>query len=344
VGLFDGLFVGYQANSKWSVSGAAGLPAYTSYSSVSSQQKFGTVTAEFDPFHQMLVFDTYFFDETTESFTDRRSIGLQTRYFVPGRTIVMLVDYDIFFKQLNSATLIGNAKFGGSWVLGFDADHRKSPLLLLSNALIGQTAGSLTALQNQYNPPLTTSQLEQLAIDRTATSNTFDVSATRPFGERWQFTADVGTEELSGTPASGGVSATQSTGLDKNALLQLTGSSLLQAGDLHIFSLRGDDSSTTRSTTLSWDARFVLPGAWRLGPRLSVEELNDPSQGGKQTVYLPQLRGDWTNRVSVFEVIGGYTLTNQQTLEQPASVTGQAQTTSVNERSLYFSVSYRVRF
>jgi hypothetical protein len=344
VGLFDGVFAGYQASSKWSVSGAAGLPAYTSYSAVSSQQKFGTVTAEFDPFHQTLVFDTYFFDETTEGFADRRSIGLQTRYFVPGRTAVMLVDYDVEFKQLNSGTLIGNSKVGEHWVLGFDVDHRKSPLLQLTNALIGQNASDLTALQGSYNPPLSDSQLRQLAIDRTATSNTFDVSATRPFGERWQFTVDVGTLELTGTPASAGVPATLSTGLEKNALLQLTGSSLLQTNDLHIFSVRGDESPLSRSTTLSWDARFVLPGAWRLGPRLSVEELNDPSLGGRQTIYLPQLRGDWTSRRSVFEVIGGYTLTNQTTLQQQPSVTGVLQTTSVAERSLYFSVSYRVRF
>ena len=188
----------------------------------------------------------------------------------------MLVDYDIEFKQLNSATLIGNSKVGEHWVLGFDADHRKSPLLQLTNALIGQNAPTLTALQGSYNPPLGDSQLRQLAIDRTATSNTFDVSATRPFGERWQFTVDVGTLELTGTPASAGVPATLSTGLEKNALLQLTGSSLLQTNDLHIFSVRGDESPLSRSTSLSWDARFVLPGAWRLGPRLSVEAIERP--------------------------------------------------------------------
>ena len=75
------------------------------------------------------------------------------------------------------------------------------------------------------------------------------------------------------TPA---VAATQSTGLDKNIAVQISGSNLLQANDLHIFGVRFDDSPTARSTTLSWDARFALPGAWRLGPRLSVEQLNDP--------------------------------------------------------------------
>jgi tetratricopeptide (TPR) repeat protein len=343
VGLFDGLFVGYQMNSKFSLSAAAGLPAYTGYNAVSSNQRFGTVTAEFDPFHQAWVFDTYFFDQTVAGQTDRRSIGLQTRYSVAGRTAVALIDYDIAFQQLNSATLIGNSKVGQYWILSFDADHRRSPLLELNNALIGQTAADLGALQA---PPFnyTPSQIRQFALDRTSISNTFVVSASRPFGERWQFMTDLGAFELSGTPASGGVTATQSTGLDKNISVQMAGSSLIQANDLHIFSARFDDSPQARSTTLSWDARFVVSGNWRLGPRLSVEQLNDASLGGKQMLYLPQVRGDWTSRRSVFEAIAGYQLQNQQAVQQQQALTGQVQRTSVDQRSLYVTVAYRVRF
>jgi len=347
VGLFDGLYLGYQVSPTWSVSAAAGLPAYTSYSSVSSHQKFGTVTAEFDPFHHAWVFDTYVLDETTNGLTERRSVGFQTRYFIPGLTAVALVDYDIAFKQLNSVTLIGNAKVGQYWILGFDADHRRSPLLQLSNSLIGQSVQDLPTLAENLTP----SQLRQLAADRTATSNTVVVSATRSFGERWQFQAELGGLELSGTPASDAVlpnvqavSATQSTGLDKNASLQLAGSSLLQASDLHIFSTRFDKSPTSTSTTLSWDARFVVRGNWRLGPRLAVERLNDSTLGGAQMLYLPQVRGDWTSRVQVFEVIAGYQIQNQQTLQQQQTLTGQPVTSAVDQRSLYISAAYRVRF
>ena len=350
VGLFDGLFVGYQMNPDWSVSAAAGLPAYTSYSSVSSQQKFGTVTAEFDPFHHTWVFDAYLYDQLDGSLTERRSIGFQTRYTVPGRTLVMLVDYDIAFAQLNSVTLIGNAKVGENWILGFDADHRRSPLLGLSNALIGQNAQDVPTLQSQLH--LTPSQIRQLALDRTSTSDTLVFSASRALGERWQFMGDLSVLELSGTPATpgfgtppiGAVTATQSTGLDKNASVQLSGSSLLQAGDLHIFSLRFDDSPLSRSETVSWDARFVVHGAWRLGPRLSVERLTDTTQG-RQMLFLPEVRGDWTSRRSVFELIAGYQLQNQQAVQQQqATLTGVPVTSSVDQRSLYLSAAYRIRF
>jgi len=352
IGLFDGLFVGYQVNSKFSVSAAAGLPAYTSYSSFSTHEKFGTVTVEYGPFRQNWVFDAYFFDETAAGATERRSVGFQTRYSESGRTAVILTDYDVAFRQLNSVTLIGNLKVGEHWILGFDADYRRSPLLQLINALVGQTAPDLRTLALSLTP----SEIRQLALDRTATSETFVISASRPLGERWQFMVDVSALELSGTPASPGttgnppaipptpaVAATPSTGLDKNIAVQMSGLSLLQANDLHIFGVRFDDSPTTRSTTLSWDARFALPGAWRFGPRFSVEELNDRTLGGKQWLYLPQLRGDWTGRRSIFELIGGYQLQQQQAVQQQA-ITGQPQPGALSQRSLYISAAYRLRF
>ncbi len=340
IGLFDGLYVGYQISPKWTVSAAGGLPAYTAYSSPSGQTKFGTVTAEFDPFHLAWVFDAYFFDEMVGSFTDRRSVGFQTRYTQPGRTAVLLVDYDVNFQQLNSATLIGNARLGQAWILGFDADHRRSPLLELTNALIGQSVTDLNVLSNSFTP----SQLKQLALDRTATSNTFVISASRPLGQRWQFMFDLAGLQLSSTPASFGVPATPSPGLDKSASLQISGLSLLQASDLHIFSVRYDDSPLSRSTTLSWDARFVVHGAWRLGPRLSVEELTDTSVGGKQYLYLPQVRGDWTGRRAIFELTAGYQLQHQVAQQQQQTLTGVAETGALDQRSLYLSATYRFRF
>ena len=344
IGLFDGLYVGYQLNPKLTVSVAGGLPAYTAYSSPSGQTKLGTVTAEYDPFHLAWVFDAYLFDEMVGSQTDRRSIGFQTRYTQPGRTAVVLVDYDVEFRQLNSATLIGNAKVGQSWILGFNADHRRSPLLELNNALIGQTVTSLNALPNSFTPALTPSQIRQMAIDRTATSNTFVISASRPLGDRWQFMVDLAGLELSSTPASFNVPSTPSPGLDKSASLQMSGLSLLQASDLHIFSVRYDDSPISRSTTLSWDARFVVHGAWRLGPRLSVEQLNEPTLGGKQYLYLPQVRGDWTGRRAIFELTAGYELQHQLAQQQQQSLTGVTETGALDQRSLYLSATYRFRF
>jgi hypothetical protein len=99
-----------------------------------------------------------------------------------------------------------------------------------------------------------------------------------------------------------------------------------------------------RSTTLSWDGRFALVGAWRFGPRFSVEQLTEPSLGGRQTLYLPELRSDWTSRRSIFEIIAGYQLQTQQALLQQQSLTGQPVASTLDQRFFYFSATYRLRF
>lgn len=340
VGLFDGLFVGYQIKPNLSVSVAGGYPAYTSYSSFSTHQEFGTFSAEYGLFNQALVFDSYVLEETDQGTTDRRSIGFQTRYSQPGRNIVALIDYDVYFQALNAATLIGNFKATDYWILGFDLDHRHSPLLEIYNALIGQNTTDLRVLEQT----LTTAQLKQAALDRTALSDTLVLSANRPLGQRWQLMLDLAGQRLGSTPASFNVPATPSTGLDKSATIQLSGSSLMQANDLHIFAVRVDESPIQRSTALSWDARFALAGAWRFGPRFSVERITDPALGGPQMLYLPEVRGDWTSRRAVFELIAGYQLERQQVLQQLSNQTGPAESSALDQRSFYISSTFRWRF
>ena len=115
---------------------------------------------------------------------------------------------------------------------------------------------------------------------------------------------------------------------------------------MHIFGVHYDDSPIAHSETISWDARFRLPGAWRFGPRFSVAEIDNPTLGGKQTLFLPEVRGDWTSRISVFEIIAGYQIQNQQALQQQgqAQVPGVVQAGATDQRSLYISVAYRQRF
>jgi hypothetical protein len=351
LGLFDGIALGYQANSKLSVTLAGGYPAYTSYSALSSKQQFETVALEYSPWLS-LVFDGYLFNETFDGTTDRRSLGFQARFSKPGYTAIMLLDYDVYFAELNSITLIGNIRVGDRWVLGINLDHRHSPLLETFNALIGQTATDLKTLELLLNQ----AQIKQLASARTSQSDTFVLSANRPIGERWQFMADVSALRLGGTAATDGVAApaggipvlavpaTPSTGTDKNASVQFAGNSLLQASDLHIFGVRYDSAPQSRSATLSWDARFALPGAWRIGPRLSVERITDATLGGKQLLYLPEIRSDWTSRRQIFEIIAGYQVQTRQEALQAANANGLTQSISSDQRNLYVSATYRLRF
>ena len=61
-------------------------------------------------------------------------------------------------------------------------------------------------------------------------------------------------------------------------------------------------------------------------------------------LYLPQLRGDWTNRFSVFEIIAGYQVQSQPALQQQLAATGQPLSSAIEQRSMYASLAYRLRF
>ena len=95
----------------------------------------------------------------------------------------------------------------------------------------------------------------------------------------------------------------------------------------------GAAAARVSSVTRSWDARFALRGNFRIGPRLSVERLENTGLGGTQMFYLPELRADWTGRWSLFELIAGYQV--EQISAQP---------TGPETRYLYASATCRVRF
>jgi hypothetical protein len=61
-------------------------------------------------------------------------------------------------------------------------------------------------------------------------------------------------------------------------------------------------------------------------------------------MYLPEVRADWTSRRQIFEMIAGYQLQQQLAQQQLQNTTGTPQTLSLEQRNLYVSATYRLRF
>jgi hypothetical protein len=115
--------------------------------------------------------------------------------------------------------------------------------------------------------------------------------------------------------------------------LQFSGSSLLRASDLHFFGAAVEQSPDQRSAMLMWNARFPVVGAWRIGPRFRVERRENDTTQSTQTLYLPEVRLDWSNQRSIFELNVGGEIGQQQL---PAD--------TQKTRRLYFLLGYRLRF
>jgi hypothetical protein len=329
LGLFDGVYFGWQRTQRLGLSAAIGMPVDTSHAGLTSDRRFVSLAANFGPLRSVWDFSAFLTNQQIDGRVDRRAVGFEARYFAPGRTVMTLVDYDVNFRLLNSAIVTGSWLLPRRWTLAFDAGHRRTPTVSTRNALIGQPVRQFSDLELLFTPE----QLQQLALDRTPVADTLSLSLSRPLGERWQVMADGFALRLGATPASGGVLANPDVGWDRSVQLQFTGSSLWTSSDLHFFTLRQQHSAQSASSSLAWSLRLPLAGAWRLGPQLRVERRERLTDQSMQMLYTPEVRLDYVRGAALFDLDIGAELSRR---ELPAD--------TERIRRLYVIAVYRHRF
>ena len=221
----------------------------------------------------------------------------------PRARFFSLVDYDIHFKELNIWQLLGNWTLPDKTTVNLVADYRKSPILTTNNALMGQTAISVDELQDSFS----SSELYDLARDRTATSKLVTLGVSRPMDGNIQFSGDITALNLSDTEKSGGVEATEGTGTDYIYNLQLIGSNLIKQGDITILGLRYSNSDNRDVYSLNLNTRFLVTRDFRVNPRFRMDSRKNRDNNTGQMVYRPSIRLDYRvkNRLSLEAEIGG---------------------------------------
>jgi len=329
LGIFDGVFASWQKSARLTFNAAIGFPADTTREGFSSERQFVALSARMGPLRGAWDVGTFVVNQQLAGRTDRQAIGFETRYFVPGRTAVLLVDYDVNYAELNSAILMGNWQLPARWILSFDLSHRRTPILMTRNALIGQPVRDFDALKTLF----TADEIVQLALDRTPVSDSIATSLSRPIGAKWQFMLDAFALRIGETPASGGVLANPDSGWDRSLQLQFSGASLWSSSDLHFFSTRYQQSRDARSLMLSWSARFPLVGAWRLGPLIRAERRERFTDQSNQMLYTPELRLNYIRDASVFDLSLGAEISNRELPADDESI-----------RRFYLLAAYRFRF
>ena len=186
-GTFDGLLTTWQWRPQVGFGFAAGMPTESTREGPDTQRHFfglGTNLATADRRWDATV---YALAQQYHGEVDRRSIGVEAHYVQPGRTLVLLTDYDVHYADLNSLTLVGTLVTDSLWTFNIDASYQSSPMLTIRNALIGQPTLAFEDLQQQF----TDAELEQLAQDRSAKLTQAGLSATRPLGDRAQWTLSL---------------------------------------------------------------------------------------------------------------------------------------------------------
>ena len=329
LGTFDGLFASYQLKPRIALNAAVGFPVESTRESPQTDRRFLGVAAEFGPFNDKWDFGAFAVAQTLAGETDRRGLGVEARYFVPGKTFIGLLDYDAYYQTINSAVLMGNLQLPARWTASFNFDHRRAPVLTTRNALIGQPVQTLDELLSLF----TSEQIRQLAEDRTAQSDIYSLSIARPLGDRFQFSVDAFASRAAATISSGGVAATPATGFDKTLQVQFSGSSLWRSSDLWVIAARYQDSDVATTQSLSLASRLPIGGAWRIGPRLRVDRRESTIDAAEEMLYVPTLRLDYQRGGTWIEFEGGAEL-GDRTL--PAD--------NETSRRYYFGLGYRISF
>jgi len=328
-GTFDGLSASKQVLSRLRIDAAVGYPVETSRQSFDTTRQFTGLSLDFGTFRNAWDVALYGLTQRIDGESDRQAFGTEVRYFRPGRSVVALADYDTHFNVLNNALLLATFSLPARFTLTANIDRRKSPSLSLRNALIGQPVNSFDELLTL----LPRSEIEQLALDRTADSKLYSLSIARPVGERWQWTIDYSSFNTAGTPASGGVDEVPDSGTDNAVSLEGIASSLFGGNDLSAIILRHQTGASVDIDSLGLSTRFPLWHSWRFGPRLRVDQRRIHDDGSRQMLYVPTLRLDLQRTRALFECELGAEI-GRRTL-------GEAQE---NTTRYYFSLGYRLNF
>lgn len=328
-GTFDGGSMSYRFAPSWSVKAAAGMPVENTGDGVETNRRFESLALDFAPALSHWDTSVYVTQQRNDGIRDRQAVGAQVQYARPNATLVSYVDYDLAYKSLNAAVLLGTLQLPDRWQITVDLEHRNAPLLTTQNALFGQTVASLSQLEQIYNQQ----QITDLARDRTAVMSTYSASALKQLGERFQTIFDVFYTKLSDTPASGGVEAFPGTGGNEISYqAQLLASSLLRTNDFNQVIVRYDTTPTYKVLGWQFISRYPLFGAWRAGPRMLLQRKTTDT-GYTQIFYAPYGHIDYQRHGHVLEIEGGAELG-----KNPAGLE------IGNTTRLFVSIGYRINF
>lgn len=213
-------------------------------------------------------FDTTIFaiEQRDKSVLDRRAVGAEFRYVDSEKSAFATFDYDVHYNELNAAVLNGNWTLADKSTLHAGFDYRKSPYFSTWNALQGQVFPTLYEMLKAK----TLAEIEELAIDRSATFTSASAGFARPLNDQYQVSLDATVTNFSGTPASDGVDAVEGTGNEYFYAGQLIGNGVYMNDDLLIAGLRFADLSKSNYYVADLSYRFPLMDSLKVNPRLML--------------------------------------------------------------------------
>lgn len=209
LGRFDGVIAGVNVTPKtrWNI--IAGEP----FDEIApgSERSFAGTSFDFGTFARRWAGSLYYIEHKIDELTDRQAVGADLRYFNQSNFFYGMADYDIYFDELNIFTMQAGWETDSKTSFNLLMDYRKSPVLQLSNLLLGKhllsnpEADSIEQLKSDY----TEDEMRQLALDWTTESIVASLGVMQPLTATVRIGADATytkVNELTALPGTGEIS------------------------------------------------------------------------------------------------------------------------------------------
>ena len=330
LGRFDGAWLGHSLNSTWRVNGVLGTPVNL-YNTDAERKTFAGLSVDLTRLPGQWSSSGYYIEERVGSVMDRQAIGMEAHYFDTKRNYNGLLDYDRMFKAVNIAMFQGNwmNQAGDNYTLL--ADHRKSPSMEITNALLGQTTQSIAAALLQ--PGVTKESLIGDAKALTPTANLLMVGMTHPYSSRLRLGGDFRINNISGTNATSTMPATPGTGNMYIYTAQAIGNSLLLENDLGVASASYINAQTYKGQSLAFTQSETFRQRWRLDISLQLYNQKD-NLDVRMTRVTPSLKLSYRMNESMsFDSEGGIESTHNSSTIKDEKI-----------RRYYIYIGYRWNF
>ena len=332
-GRFDGFMAGYSFNPTWRVNGVAGKPVeyINGGLKTASNKDFEGLSVDLSPNPDRWTSSGYFIQQRVSGIIDRRAVGIEGHYFDAQSNFMGLFEYDTLFRKFDLGLFQGNWTTEKSTNFNVLLDHRRSPQLQLSNALIGQPIQSLAELlQSGVSMDTLLSDASVLS----PISNIFAIGMNLPYTQHIRVGGDFRVSNTSGTgTTSTGQPGAVATGNTYAYSVQATGNGMFQENDFGIVNATYTSAQTYHGQSLTITQVEPFRQYWRLDMLLVLYNQTD-NAGTHQTQVRPSLKLNyrWSDSVNL-EGEGGIEQTHVTSATQDDKT-----------RRTYFYLGYRWDF
>lgn len=308
-GRFDGLMLGYNFNSRQKVNMVVGAPVASSkVLSIDPERNFFGLSFDWLDVVDNVDMSLFALNQTIGDLTDRQAIGGDFRYVQNSLSAYGFFDYDVFHSELNAILISGSYLTDKKTRYHVSYNQRKSPYISTRNALIGQAADSLEELQELL---ITDEEILDLAADRTLQSRTSTFQLSHPLSKDYNISGSLTWNDLSGAPASGGVSEIAKPGAQLYYNIYLQGSKLFSTRDSNQIGLRVSKLSQSDVNSIYINSTYRWKSGWSLSGKLRYDNRTNHSGGGQQSVS-PTFRVQYQSKENyLYADFGSIFYTNQ---------------------------------